>query len=563
MQYIQQPQAIEAKSFDIISEIIAETRPDYRFASPLHEAIIKRVIHTTADFDWLDILWFSPDALIALSEALSRPCTLYTDTTMALSGINKTLLARFGGECRCYISDPRVVREAQSRGMTRSMAAVDIAVQEPGEKVFVFGNAPTALFRLLEHRETAIGGVVGVPVGFVGAAESKAALSESGLPAIAALGRIDAPVWHHGKALRKGYTTGSCATAAAKVAALMVMRQHLIHQVSIVTPSGATLCLNVESPHVEGQQAVAAIRKDGGDDVDATHGMLIFARVILNDSGEISLQGGEGIGTVTRKGIGLPTGSPAINRTPRHTIETAVREAIGPTRGAQVEIFAPEGALRAQKTYNARLGILGGISIIGTTGIVTPMSEESWKRSLSLELEIKRAAGLERVVLVPGNHGERFVREQMGIDPQMVVTMSNFVGYMIEEAVRLGFRQIVLIGHPGKLIKIAAGIFHTHSHIADARMETLVAHLALLGAPLPLLTLVSECDTTEAAMEHIDAWGYQRLYNHLAERICQRVLEMLRFTQQPPTCDAVLFSFDNQVLGSSRPLAAIARELTC
>ena len=170
------------------------------------------------------------------------------------------------------------------------------------------------------------------------------------------------------------------------------------------------------------------------------------------------------------------------------------------------------------------------------------MSEESWKRSLSLELEIKRAAGLERVVLVPGNHGERFVREQMGIDPQMVVTMSNFVGYMIEEAVRLGFRQIVLIGHPGKLIKIAAGIFHTHSHIADARMETLVAHLALLGAPLPLLTLVSECDTTEAAMEHIDARGYQRLYNHLAERICQRVLEMLRFTQQPPTCDAVLFS---------------------
>ena len=355
---------------------------------------------------------------------------------------------------------------------------------------------------------------------------------------------FDAPVWHHGKALRKGYTTGSCATAAAKVAALMVMRQHLIHQVSIVTPSGVTLCLNVESPHVEGQQAVAAIRKDGGDDVDATHGMLIFARVTLNDSGEISLQGGEGIGTVTRKGIGLPTGSPAINRTPRHTIETAVREAIGPSRGAQV-------------------GILGGISIIGTTGIVTPMSEESWKRSLSLELEIKRAAGLDRVVLVPGNHGERFVREQMGIDPQIVVTMSNFVGYMIEEAVRLGFRQIVLIGHPGKLIKIAAGIFHTHSHIADARMETLVAHLALLGAPLPLLTLVSECDTTEAAMEHIDAWGYQRLYNHLAERICQRVLEMLRFTQQPPACDAVLFSFDNQVLGSSRPLEAIARELAC
>ena len=188
MHYIQQPQAIEAKSFDIIGDIIAQTRPDYRFASPLHEAIIKRVIHTTADFDWLDILWFSPDVLPRLSAALSQPCTLYTDTTIALSGINKTLLAKFGGECRCYISDPRVVAEAKAQGMTRSMAAVDIAVAEEGEKVFVFGNAPTALFRLLEH-DVAVNGVIGVPVGFVGAAESKDALTQSGLPGIAALGR--------------------------------------------------------------------------------------------------------------------------------------------------------------------------------------------------------------------------------------------------------------------------------------------------------------------------------------------------------------------------------------
>ncbi len=374
---------------------------------------------------------------------------------------------------------------------------------------------------------------------------------------------FDAPVWHNGKPLRKGYTTGSCATAAAKVAALMVLRQHIIHQVSIVTPSGVTLNLNVEVPQIEGQQAVAAIRKDGGDDVDATHGMLIFARVTLNDSGEIVLRGGEGVGTVTRKGVGLPLGSAAINRTPRQTIEAAVREAIGPARGADVEIFAPEGEARAQKTYNARLGILGGISILGTTGIVTPMSEESWKRSLSLELEIKRAAGLTRVVLVPGNHGERFVREQLGIDSEVVVTMSNFVGYMLDEAVRLGFQHIVLIGHPGKLIKIAAGIFHTHSHIADARMETLVAHLALLGAPLDLLTRVSDCDTTEAAMEHIDAFGYQRIYNHLAERICLRVQQKLRFTKTPPVCDAIMFAFDNQVLGSNRPVNEIVEALQC
>ncbi|MCX8302053.1 MULTISPECIES: cobalt-precorrin-8 methylmutase [Enterobacter] len=188
MQYIQQPQAIEAKSFDIIGEIIRETRPEYRFASPLHEAIVKRVIHTTADFDWLDILWFSDDALDQLCAALRRPSVIYTDTTMALSGINKTLLSTFGGECRCYISDPRVVAQAKAQGITRSMAAVDIAVTEESEKIFVFGNAPTALFRLLEH-DVAVSGVVGVPVGFVGAAESKEALTHSHLPAIAALGR--------------------------------------------------------------------------------------------------------------------------------------------------------------------------------------------------------------------------------------------------------------------------------------------------------------------------------------------------------------------------------------
>ncbi len=192
------------------------------------------------------------------------------------------------------------------------------------------------------------------------------------------------------------------------------------------------------------------------------------------------------------------------------------------------------------------------------------MSEESWKRSLSLELEIKRAAGLERVVLVPGNHGERFVREQMGIDPQMVVTMSNFVGYMIEEAVRLGFRQIVLIGHPGKLIKIAAGIFHTHSHIADARMETLVAHLALLGAPLPLLTLVSECDTTEAAMEHIDASGdtSASITIWLSESASVFLRCCASLSNRPPAT-RFCFLLITEVLGSSRPLEAIARELTC
>lgn len=368
-------------------------------------------------------------------------------------------------------------------------------------------------------------------------------------------------LWHNGKSYRKGYTTGSCATAAAKVAALMALRQQVINQVSIVTPSGITLRLNVEQPLICEQQASAAIRKDGGDDVDATHGMLIFAQVVLNDSGSITIGGGEGVGTVTRKGIGLPIGSAAINRTPRQTIEQAVREVIGPERGADIVIFAPEGEERAQKTYNGRLGILGGISIIGTTGIVTPMSEESWKRSLALELEMKRAQGMTSVILVPGNHGERFVQEHMQIDAERVVTMSNFVGYMLQEAQRLGFQRVVLVGHLGKLIKVAAGIFHTHSHIADGRMETLVARLALLGAPHEFLRAVFECSTTEAAMELIEQQGWQAVYDDIAQAICERVKQMLRFAPQPFCCDVVLFSFDNVVLGSNRPINEIVSAL--
>ena len=371
----------------------------------------------------------------------------------------------------------------------------------------------------------------------------------------------DDKIWHKGKAYRKGYTTGSCATAAAKVAALMILRQQIIHQISIVTPSGVTLHLNVEEPLIHGNQATAAIRKDGGDDVDVTHGMLIYAQVKLRDDAHITITGGTGIGKVTQKGIGLPIGHSAINKTPLQTIDAAVREVLGPERGADMVIFAPEGEERALRTYNSRLGIMGGISILGTTGIVTPMSEESWKRTLAIELEQKRENGLDKVIFVPGNHGERFVREQLQVDTNLVVTMSNFVGYMLQEAERLAFRHVVMVGHLGKLIKVAAGIFHTHSHIADGRMETLVTHLALAGAPNELLQQVYHCLTTEAAMELIAQAGYESVYDAIATRIVERVQQMLRYSPQPFTCDVILFSLDNQPLGSNRPVAAIAEDL--
>ncbi|TKI08039.1 cobalt-precorrin-8 methylmutase [Martelella alba] len=193
MDYIKQPQQIEQTSFDIIRRIIARDYPAFRFADDGQESVILRAIHTSADFDWLGILHFSEGVLPRIGDALRRGCTLYTDTTMALSGINKRELRRLGCTVRCYVDDDMVAALARREGITRSMAAVDRAVDEPGPSLFVFGNAPTALFRLLEHCRQGRGArpaaVIGVPVGFVGAAEAKQALAQSDLPCIAALGR--------------------------------------------------------------------------------------------------------------------------------------------------------------------------------------------------------------------------------------------------------------------------------------------------------------------------------------------------------------------------------------
>lgn len=374
--------------------------------------------------------------------------------------------------------------------------------------------------------------------------------------------------WHKRKNVRKGYTTGSCATAAARIAALMILRQQIIEQISLTTSAGITLFLPVEHPLIEGQQATAAICTNGGNDIDATHNMLIYARVSLNDSGVITIDGGEGIGRITRAGLGLHVGTAAMHKTSRQAIESAVRDVIGSARGADVVIFAPEGEKRACKTYNARLGIEGGISIIGTRDSVNPMSAESWKRALAIELETKRTLGLEQIILAPGNSltlssdEERLVEENLSISADHAAAMSNFVGYMLQECVRLGFRHVVLVGDAGKLAKIAAGIFHTHSHVADCQREVLIANLALLGAPFEMLYAVEQCTTTETAIDLIIERGWQSVFELIAKKICQRINEMLRFSHNRPVCDAVLFSLDNHFLGANRPIHDILADFT-
>ncbi|MEG2984761.1 MAG: cobalt-precorrin-5B (C(1))-methyltransferase CbiD [Peptostreptococcaceae bacterium] len=359
-------------------------------------------------------------------------------------------------------------------------------------------------------------------------------------------------VYIDGKKYKRGYTTGSCATGAAKAATYMLLTQLTIESINIDTPKGIPLNLKVENININDNYVECSIQKDGGDDIDATHKMDIYARVEFIDSEDILITGGIGVGTVTKKGLGIDIGEAAINKTPRAMIDKEVRKILGEKRGIKVTIFAPEGETVAKKTFNPRLGIVGGISIIGTTGIVEPMSDEGWKKSLSIELEMKKAQGLDKIILVPGNHGEMFIRETLGIDMKYVVRTSNFIGYMLKEAQRIGFNKILMAGHLGKYVKIAGGIFNTHSKVADARNEILIANLAIMNAPFELIKKVDQCVTTEEFIEILnDEYdGYKKIYNILSNKCKERIDTYLN--DEGIGVEVMIFSMEKELLGESK-----------
>ena len=287
-----------------------------------------------------------------------------------------------------------------------------------------------------------------------------------------------------GKKLRLGYTTGSCAAAAAKAAAFMLLTGRRKDTIDLLTPKGIRLHLAVEEIKITSSEVSCAIRKDSGDDPDATRGTLVFACVRKTDVPGILIDGGAGVGRVTKRGLDQPVGAAAINSVPRRMIEENVREVCalcGYDGGISVVISVPEGETLAKKTFNPRLGIVGGISILGTTGIVEPMSEQALVDTIRVELRQRRELGAEYVLLTPGNYGADFIRDSIGIDPRTAVLTSNFIGDALELSRELGFRGALLIGHIGKLVKLAGGMWNTHSKFGDCRMELLAAHAASLG----------------------------------------------------------------------------------
>ena len=385
---------------------------------------------------------------------------------------------------------------------------------------------------------------------------------------------IDEFVYVEGKKYRMGYTSGSCACGASKAALRLLLENRPINRVRIGTPKGIDLDLVVENISWGQDWAQCSIRKDGGDDIDATHGMDIFARIDLVepdqvpdfrsdlDSDYLFITSGQGIGRVTKKGLDIGIGRPAINRVPLGMILKEVQETIDELgldiydylagRRILVTIFAPQGQEIAKKTFNSKLGIEGGISIIGTTGIVEPMSDEGWKKALSAELAIKRAEGRESIVLVPGNIGRDIMVKSYGVDVNEIVKMSNFIGYMLMESKRLGFSKISIGGHIGKLIKLSAGITNSHSRLADARSEIMVANLALLGAPLELLKEVDACLSTDAMVDIIVDAGYEQVFKVLADKAARRAKQYMRLGQEDHVdIEVYLFSMDGSLLARS------------
>ena len=328
-----------------------------------------------------------------------------------------------------------------------------------------------------------------------------------------------------GKRLRLGYTTGSCAAAAAKAAAWMLLTGTKKDKISIITPKGLELSAEVLDISAEGGAVSCAIRKDSGDDPDVTNGTLIYARVRRGEGSGISVDGGVGVGRVTKRGLDQPVGAAAINSGPRRQICENVLEVCrlcGYEGGLEVVISAPEGERLAGRTFNPRLGIEGGISILGTTGIVEPMSEQALVDTIRVELRQRRENGAEYVLLTPGNYGSDFIRDSIGIDPGTAVLTSNFIGDALDSCISFGFRGVLLVGHIGKLVKLCAGMWNTHSKYGDGRMEIMASNAAALGLSAQKTDEMLRCVSCDDALRILKEEG---LFGAVLTRI-ERNLEV-------------------------------------
>ena len=326
-----------------------------------------------------------------------------------------------------------------------------------------------------------------------------------------------------GKNLRCGYTTGSCATAASKAAAAMLLTGERIDSVRIDTPKGIVLNLEPLEVMLTADFASCAIRKDSGDDPDDTNGVLVYAKVEKTAEPGIMIEGGVGVGRVTKPGLACAVGGPAINPTPRKMITTEVGKVMaetGYTGGLKVTISIPAGVEIAKKTFNPRLGIIGGLSVLGTSGIVEPMSEKALVETMYVEIRAQQAAGNKNLLVFFGNYGEDFTRDEMKLDLDGHVTCSNFVGELLDYAVFCGFETLLLIGHSGKLVKVAQGVMNTHSKYADCRTELFALEAMFHGASVEVGKEIYSCLTTDEVTKVLKR---ENIFEPVIEKVTDKI----------------------------------------
>ena len=364
------------------------------------------------------------------------------------------------------------------------------------------------------------------------------------------------------KKMRFGYTTGSCAAAACKGATEILLGGKLQETVTLMTPKGILLTLELKDIQIETDKVTCAIRKDAGDDPDTTNGILVYATVEKTKEQGITLDGGIGVGRVTKAGLSQKIGEAAINPVPKSMIlraATEIAEKYDYEGGLKIIISVPEGVEIGKKTFNPRLGIVGGISILGTSGIVEPMSEAALVQSIRVEMKQHFSQGEEYLLVTPGNYGTDYLREHMDLPYEKNIKCSNYVGETIDMAIDMGVKGILFIAHIGKFVKVAAGIMNTHSHSADARMEVLASNAIRAGAPLECAKEILNASTTDEALDILNRY-------QMTQGTMKEVLDRIQFylnhrSYEQILLGAVVFSNTCGYLGQTADAAKLIEQI--
>ncbi|NYB52274.1 MAG: cobalamin biosynthesis protein CbiD [Methanobacteriaceae archaeon] len=342
-----------------------------------------------------------------------------------------------------------------------------------------------------------------------------------------------------------GITTGSAATAAALAALLSIKKQ--VSSVKIKTPLGC-LDISVESSiKLADNSGKASVIKMPYHDPDVTINLEVQAEVHVLPEPGIIIRGGEGVGRITKPGLQLPVGEVAINPVPRDMIRSNLEDALPPGKGAEVIITIPRGREIAHRTMNPRLGIVDGISILGTTGIARSMNTDSFQKAKKCQLDVAVAEGYHEVVFVPGNIGEKMARSLLDVNDDQIIQMGNLVGYMLKEAQKCDLSKLIILGHAGKLVKIAGGIFQTEHKLADARREIIATHTGLVGGGKRLMEKIYNSNTTEDMIEILEKENMtEAVFNSIAQAIRERCQES--FNIYP---EVLILKMDGTVLNSN------------